>query len=147
MKTEIRRALKEDLPALALLEKEHEGYPAWGEKGLAAELEKSFSVVLLLKCEGETAGFMNFWIMRPRLELNSVVVSRKHLRKGCAGLLMNKMLEYAEKNGCSLIDLEVSEKNLPAITLYSKAGFREIGRRPKYYNNTYDALLMRMEIR
>ena len=42
----IRRALKEDLPALAEIELEHPSYPAWGVKGLLAEFSNPNAVNL-----------------------------------------------------------------------------------------------------
>lgn len=46
------------------------------------------------------------------------------------------------KESCSLITLEVNEKNFSAIHLYEKHGFKTIGTRKKYYNNTFDAYIM-----
>ncbi|HBB65723.1 MAG TPA: hypothetical protein DEF68_05400 [Elusimicrobia bacterium] len=142
----IRRARKEDLPALAALEAEHPGYPAWGEKGLAAEEEKKFSVTLAAWSDGVALGFINFWILKPQVQLNSVVVSVKALRTGVASALIGKLDEYAKKNACSEVDLEVNEHNAPALALYAGLGFKVAGRRPKFYNNTDAAVLMKKTI-
>lgn len=139
----IRRARREDLPALAALEAEHPGYPAWGERGLAAEFEKKFSVTLAALADGVLLGFINFWILKPQIQLNSVVVSAGALRKGAATALIGKLAEYAGKNACLEVDLEVNEHNAPAIALYGKLGFEVVGRRPKFYNNSDAAVLMR----
>jgi len=142
----IRRVRRDDLPALAALEAEHPGYPAWGEKGLAAEEEKKFSVTLAAWSDGVPLGFINFWILKPQIQLNSVVVSVKALRIGVAVALIGKLDEYAKKNACSEVDLEVNEHNAPALALYAKLGFKVAGRRPKFYNNTDAAVLMRKTI-
>jgi ribosomal-protein-alanine N-acetyltransferase len=139
----IRRALKEDLPGLAAMEAEHPGYPAWGEKGLAAEADKKFSVTLTAESEGVLLGFINFWVLKPQIQLNSVVVGAKALRKGVASALIGKLAEYAKKSACREVDLEVNEHNVPAIALYGKLGFKVVGRRPKFYNSTDAAVLMR----
>ena len=139
----IRRAGKEDLSALARMELEHPGFPAWGESGLAAELGKKFSVTLVAEREGRLAGFINFWILQPQVQLNSVLVRVSALKSGVASALLAKMFEYAGKNACAEIDLEVNERNLPAIRLYEEYDFKVVGRRPKFYNNTDDAVLMR----
>jgi len=128
---------------MAALEGEHPGYPAWGERGLAAEFEKKFSVTLTAEADGILLGFINFWILRPQIQLNSVVVSSKALRQGAATALIGKLAEYARKNACPEIDLEVNEHNAPALALYAKLGFEVVGRRPKFYNNSDAAVLMK----
>jgi ribosomal-protein-alanine N-acetyltransferase len=43
--------------------------------------------------------------------------------------------------------LEVRPSNLPAISLYRKTGFREVGRRPGYYDDTReDAIIMSLRL-
>lgn len=46
------------------------------------------------------------------------------------------------KEKCSLITLEVNENNLPAIHLYEKYNFINLGIRPRYYDNKYAAYIM-----
>ena len=46
----------------------------------------------------------------------------------------------------SSIILEVNEKNIPAIRLYKKYGFKQIGLRKKYYNNSDNAIIMSLSI-
>ncbi len=139
----IRRARKEDLPGLAAMEAGHPGYPAWGETGLAAEFGKKFSVTLIAEADGRPAGFINFWVLKPQIQLNSLVVSAQALRSGVASALIGKLEEYAKKSACPEVDLEVNERNVPALALYGKLGFQVAGRRPKFYNNSDAAILMR----
>jgi len=139
----IRRAKKEDYPVFAAIEAEHPGYPAWGEKGFEAEERNPHSVTLAAEMDGQTAGFINFWILRPQVQLNTLAVGRGSLRRGAASALLGKLFEYAAKSACREIDLEVNEKNAPAIALYRARGFEVVGKRPKFYNNTDAALLLR----
>lgn len=139
----IRRAKKEDYPVFAAIEAEHPGYPAWGVTGFEAEEKNRNSVTLAAEIDGRTAGFMNFWILRPQVQLNTLAVSRAFLRRGAASALLGKLLEYAAKNACREIDLEVNENNSPAIALYRARGFEVAGKRPKFYNNADAALLLR----
>lgn len=139
----VRRAFEKDIPALAAIEAAWPGYPAWGEKGLREELAKPSSVTLVAEENGAAAGFINFWIVRPEAQINSLAVSSAFLRRGAARALLGKCAEYARKSACTSITLEVNANNAPAVALYAAEGFEVDGRRPKFYNNAEDALLMR----
>lgn len=139
----IRRARKEDYPAFAAIEAEHPGYPAWGVKGFEAEEQNRHAVTLAAEIEGKPAGFINFWVLRPQVQLNTLAVGRAYLRAGAASALLGKLAEYAAKSLCREVDLEVNEHNAPAIAFYRARGFEVVGKRPKFYNNTDAAILMR----
>ncbi len=142
----IRRAFRDDVESLAGIEKEYPDYPAWGVKGLEAEFGNKHSVTLAAEEEKNIKGFINFWILPPGIQLNAIIVSRNSLRNKIASGLMNKMLEYAKKNFCREIDLEVNIKNEAAISFYNKMGFKKAGQRAKFYNGKDDAVLMKLEI-
>jgi ribosomal protein S18 acetylase RimI-like enzyme len=142
----IRRARREDYQAFAAIEAEHAGYPAWGVSGFEAEEKNRNSVTLAAELDGAVAGFINFWVLRPQVQLNTLAVAGRALRKGAATALVGKLLEYAAKSLCREIDLEVNEHNAPAIALYSRLGFAQVGKRPKFYNNADAALLMRLTL-
>jgi RimJ/RimL family protein N-acetyltransferase len=62
-----------------------------------------------------------------------------------AGQLLNGCIEWAEKNGISVINLGVNISNIPAIRSYARSGFTVYGVEPRaiFYNgNYYDELLM-----
>ena len=139
----IRRAKTEDYPAFAAIEAEHPGYPAWGVKGFEDEEKNRHAVTLAAEIDGKTAGFINFWVLRPQVQLNTLAVGRAYLRTGAATALLGKLAEYAAKSLCREIDLEVNEHNAAAIALYRARGFEVVGTRPKFYNNTDTAVLMR----
>jgi len=139
----VRRARREDYPAFAAIEAEHPGFPAWGVRGFEAEERNRHSVTLAAEHEGAAVGFVNFWLLRPQVQLNTLAVAGAFARRGAARALLGKLAEYAAKNLCREIDLEVNERNAPAIALYASLGFETVGRRPKFYNGADDALLMR----
>ena len=53
--------------------------------------------------------------------------------------------DICQKENCPDITLEVRVSNIAAQKLYAKAGFINEGIRKKYYDNTYDAILMKLE--
>jgi ribosomal-protein-alanine N-acetyltransferase len=58
------------------------------------------------------------------------------------------MFEIGNHEGAETAWLEVRPSNLAARSLYKKAGFREVGRRVRYYTDTSeDAIIMSMALK
>ncbi len=143
----IRRAKKEDYPVFAAIEAQYPGFPAWGVKGFEAEEANKYSVTLTAQEDGRAAGFINFWVLRPQVQLNTLAVDGAFAGRGLASALIGKLLEYAGKSLCVEVLLEVNEHNAAALALYRKHAFEMAGKRPKFYNNTDAALLMRKSLK
>lgn len=68
-------------------------------------------------------------------------------RRGIGDSLLSYALSDAASLGARSAYLEVRLQNEPAICLYRRKGFREIGIRKAYYHDTGDdALVMRLEL-
>ena len=76
----------------------------------------------------------------------NVAVDPNYRRMGIAYRLIEALIAaLAEKDNHSLA-LEVRASNTPAIALYGKMGFTDVGRRRNYYRNPReDALILRKE--
>jgi ribosomal-protein-alanine N-acetyltransferase len=60
--------------------------------------------------------------------------------------LLSEGLAQARTQGAEVAWLEVRPSNLAARALYESFGFKEVGRRPRYYDDTQeDALLLTLE--
>ena len=57
-------------------------------------------------------------------------------RTGIGTLLLTKLINLAKKDKVLRILLEVSEKNIAAVSMYEKLGFKKISKRKNYYNNS-----------
>jgi ribosomal-protein-alanine N-acetyltransferase len=66
-------------------------------------------------------------------EILSVAVARPHRGGGLAGRLLRMHLSRLAARGVRAVFLEVEDGNTPAISLYRRAGFRQVGRREGYY--------------
>ena len=72
----------------------------------------------------------------------NIVVRKSYRNQGIGQELLEELLHLAKETDLKICNLEVNENNLSAIHLYEKNGFVVIGRRPKYYHNIDDAILM-----
>ncbi|MHA6684965.1 ribosomal protein S18-alanine N-acetyltransferase [Mesorhizobium sp. A556] len=84
-------------------------------------------------------------------EILTVAVARSHRRRGLGWQLMDAVLRELHAHRAEALFLEVDETNAPAIALYQRLGFREVGRRANYYRSSEHgptgALVMRRDLR
>jgi ribosomal-protein-alanine N-acetyltransferase len=84
-------------------------------------------------------------------EILSIAVARHARRSGLGWKLMDAVLRDLHRERADALFLEVDETNEPALALYRRLGFVQVGRRPAYYRNadgsTASALVMRRELR
>ena len=74
----------------------------------------------------------------PNLEILDIAVAVQ--RQGVGRVLIEALKDEAV--GCEKITLEVSARNGAGRAFYDALGFRVVGRRPKFYNDAADAVLM-----
>ena len=118
----------------------------WSEKSVASELDNALAF-WLVAAEGETvAGYIGSQTVMDETDMMNVAVHPDFRRQGIAAALVNALVENLKKMGSHCLTLEVRASNAPAIALYEKLGFAEIGRRKNYYRNPQeDALILRKE--
>ena len=118
----------------------------WSEKSVASELENKLAF-WLVAVEGETvAGYVGSQTVCEETDMMNVAVHPDYRRQGIAEALIVSLLENLKEQGSHSLTLEVRASNVPAIALYEKLGFAEVGRRKNYYRNPKeDALILRKE--
>jgi len=118
----------------------------WSEKSVASELDNQLAF-WLVATEGETvAGYIGSQTVMDETDMMNVAVHPDFRRKGIAEALVNTLVDNLKTMGSRCLTLEVRVSNAPAIALYEKLGFSEIGRRKNYYRNPReDALILRKE--
>jgi ribosomal-protein-alanine N-acetyltransferase len=67
-------------------------------------------------------------------------------RRGLGTRLLDAAMALATAHGARVAFLEVSIGNAAARTLYARAGFIPTGRRPRYYADGTDALVLRRRL-
>lgn len=78
-------------------------------------------------------GFLISQWVHDEATLIYLAVNPEYMRKGVAGCLMRDFIAMASEQHVDNALLEVRESNQAAISLYTKYGFLQVGRRPDYY--------------
>ena len=116
----------------------------WTYSILKSELENSLSQYIVAKIDEEIVGFSGIIDTVDQMEITNIVVKKSMRQKGIGNLLLKELILLSK--GKNNIFLEVNTKNINAIKLYEKNGFKNCGMRKKYYNGTDDAILMKLEL-
>jgi [ribosomal protein S18]-alanine N-acetyltransferase len=90
----------------------------------------------------EEQGFILFRVAADEAEVLTLAVTPAARRHGLGRRLLRAALERAAAQGAARMFLEVSAANGPARGLYETAGFSEVARRPRYYVDGSDALVL-----
>ena len=122
----------------------------WSASILKNELENKQnlnSIYFVAKDEKkEIVGFVGVLIIDTEANIMNIVVKKDKRLLGIGSQLLKFIIDYSKDQNLSSITLEVNEQNLPAINLYKKHNFKQVGLRKKYYNNKDNAILMTLEI-
>ena len=90
----------------------------------------------------EIIAFGGLWFNIDEAHVMNIAVKKEFRRQHVGTELLEFLVVEAKKENKNCITLEVREDNVPAIELYKKLEFDEIGRRKKYYEKLYDAIIM-----
>lgn len=129
-----------------ILSIEREAASPWSEDSLEREVHLPNGVQLVV--EDEDNGLILGWCcgrqIGPEAELLKISVLRNRRESGIASTLIACLVQEFSTRGVDTLFLEVRAGNIPALQLYRKHGFSEIGLRRKYYADPEeDALLLR----
>jgi len=96
----------------------------------------------------QTWAYLIFWVVLDEMHILNLAVHPAQRRRGVARRLLSEGLAQARSLGAEIAWLEVRPSNTAALALYESFGFKEVGRRPRYYEDTQeDALLLTLEWR
>ena len=112
----------------------------WNYNILSEELQNDSSIYLCCKINSEIIGFAGISIILDTAELNNIVIKKDKRGNGFSSLLLSQLIDIAKSHKCKFLNLEVASNNKVAIHLYENFGFKQVGMRPKYYDEI-DALL------
>lgn len=118
----------------------------WSQETIDAMLKRENALLLGGFLGDKLVGFTALEWVLDEGSLTEIAVLKECRGQGIANMLMSELIKTAQEKNLAFITLEVRESNIPAISLYKKFGFREVGVRKNYYKNpTENALLMTRE--
>lgn len=131
-------ASKENLPEILQLERTCFGQEQWNLEQIESHLDYGHKVLI----ESEQQGYVIYAQNNLAIEILRIGVPPEVRKQGIAGELLQFLQNIRQIKS---IFLEVKESNFPAIQLYHKCGFKQIGSRKKYYADGGNALLFKWE--
>lgn len=114
----------------------------WSENALREELSNPLARFFTLLSDGVVAGYIGAHNVLGEVYITNVAVHPDYRGRGFAKALINHLINDCRADD-GFVTLEVRVSNIPARTLYSGLGFRQVGLRKNFYENpTEDGLLM-----
>ena len=119
----------------------------WNKEVLKSELDNpASSYIVALDENKNVVGYAGIWQPLEEAHITNIVTKKDKRQNKIGTKMIEKLIDMAKDRKLSDITLEVNINNLPAINLYKKYQFKEVGLRKKYYNNIDDAIIMTLEL-
>jgi ribosomal protein S18 acetylase RimI-like enzyme len=115
------------------------GAARWSRESYAAEVERADSIFLVAD-DGAAIGYALARLVDNEAQLLDIAAAADGSGTGRA--LWAALATAARARGAAKVTLEVSSANSRALLFYKRAGAHVVGRRPKFYNDGSDAILM-----
>ena len=137
------KAVATDDALLAKLERACFPSDPWSTASIASHIASPAGDARVAYADGEPIGYLFTTVIPPEGEVLRIAILPEFRSCGAGTHLLTEFLSDTPITDCYL---EVRASNLPAICLYKKHGFAEVGRRKKYYREpTEDAIVMKWE--
>ncbi|HSK54996.1 MAG TPA: ribosomal protein S18-alanine N-acetyltransferase [Jiangellales bacterium] len=120
---------------------------AWSPEQLWSELAgvPSSRTYVVAESDGQIVGYAGLWAHGEAADVQTVAVAPGGQRRGTGTLLVEALLDDADRRGVGEVVLEVRADNIPALELYRAVGFERVGVRRGYYAaGRVDALVLRL---
>jgi ribosomal-protein-alanine N-acetyltransferase len=110
------------------------------EKDIGENILASY---LIAETNGQLVGYAGIWVVIDEGHITNIAVHPDWRGGGVATMLLMELLETARRKGAKRFTLEMRVSNANAGALYEKFGFRTVGYRKGYYQDTgEDAAIM-----
>ncbi len=135
------------LNQMAETEAETLGDEGWSEKSILETVNFNGTYFIAL-VNGQYAGHGGFTTVLDECYITNIAIDKSFRRIGLGSAILEKMICEAKQKDALILTLEVRQSNQPAISLYNKYNFLEVGKRKKFYTNPKeDAVIMTLKFR
>lgn len=140
---EMRPLTITDLPLMREIEEASFNTP-WPGSAYESELTTNQLARYIGAWRGEVLlGFGGIWLMVDEAHVTTVAVAPAFRGEGLGTALMLELLQAARNGEARVATLDVRVSNHEAQRLYARLGFKEAGRRIRYYEDSgEDAIIM-----
>ena len=127
---------QEDVEEVLLLERATFTIP-WDERIFRKLIgRRNESTYLVARLDGLLSGYSGASMIGKEVHVTNMAVARRCRRKGIAAALLLACIKISIDRGARWLTLEVRESNLGAREFYEMFGFRDLGLRMGYYEDT-----------
>ena len=130
-------------PVFAILATENNG--AWTYEQLEHSLKLENVICYVAKNDDKVLGFVLLEETPYDFDILEIVVDENLRGRGIGTILLKRVFDYAKLTHKEKATLDVASDNMPAISLYEKAGFSQIAERKNYYKNGKNALIFQKQ--
>ena len=118
----------------------------WSENSIASELNNRLSLWFVALDGERVVGYVGSQTVLGETDMMNIAVHPDYRNQKIASSLIDVLVQGLSEHNSHSLMLEVRESNHPAIALYRKHGFEEVGIRRNYYRNPKEnALILRKE--
>ena len=118
----------------------------WSVNSIASELDNRLSLWLVAIDDDRVVGYVGSQTVLGETDMMNIATHPDYRQQGIGTALVLELIAELDRRGSHSLMLEVRVSNAPAISVYQKLGFFEVGRRKNYYRNPKeDALILRKE--
>lgn len=137
-----------DLDAVMEIERSSFRSP-WSRQVFVEEMARDWARLDVVRDAdtGAVTAFANYWLVCDEVHILNLATHPQVRRSGHGSRLLAHIVDFARREACNQITLEVRRSNTQALRLYRRFAFRAIGVRPNYYaEDQEDAIVMMLDL-
>lgn len=128
----IRKMLFADLPQVCEIETQAFSVP-WSKRAFEDSLKLPHAIFFVAYLKEQILGYCGLYQVFNEGDITNIAVLPDYRGMGIAGKLLETVFVCSAERGIETFTLEVRESNAPAIHLYKKYGFEQVGLRKNFY--------------